>query len=102
MTAEQRWILDLAEVVAIRIECSRCSAAVVVKPGEWRELPAQCPACKNTWTVPEVRQKPPSIESFAMGLSDLLEQFRRMKKSGGEFPYGVRLEINDPNKSIYS
>jgi hypothetical protein len=39
MTAEQRLIIDLAELLAIRLECSKCGAALVFRPIDWREAP---------------------------------------------------------------
>src|SRR5438093_9684679 len=49
MTAEQRWILDLGEVLAIRVDCARCSTSVSFKPIDWRDAPTACPSCGGLW-----------------------------------------------------
>src|SRR5436309_12333559 len=101
MTAEPRLILDLTDVLALRLECQRCGTAVVFKPIDWREMPFECPGCKNTWELPQVGQGVfTPLGYFGLGLRRLLEQAEK-KPAGStnvtttsmpQLPYRVKIE----------
>jgi hypothetical protein len=100
--AEQRWILDLDEVLAIRMACSKCGMEVVFKPTDWTDGLGKCPSCDNFWDRPSVRDEEPSaLQQFGAGLRQLLLQQQAAAKAGGEMPYQVKLEIHDPTMSKY-
>jgi DNA replicative helicase MCM subunit Mcm2 (Cdc46/Mcm family) len=91
VTAEQRLILEISDVLALRVECTKCGAAVVVKPSDWRELSLDCPGCKTMWELPRVDQQTTPIQHLGLGLRQLVEQAK-----AGPMPYKVRIEIRDP------
>ena len=100
MTAEQRWILDLVEVLTLRLECNSCHAAIVYNPGDWREAPIACPACSGLWDVPQIPGEAPSpLQSFGLGLRGLLQREKAMGKAGAVSPYFVKFEIRDPQST---
>jgi hypothetical protein len=102
MTPEQRLILEMADVLAIRLECSKCGAAVVMKPTDWRESPLECPGCKGFWELPHVvEQSFSAIQHLGTGLRMLLDQAQSAAKAGATLPYRVRFEIRDPASSWY-
>jgi hypothetical protein len=103
MTAEQRWTLDLADVLAIRLECGKCGSAVVVKPTDWRDAPMECPVCRGLWELPHPTAHGfTPLMHFALGMRQLLEQSQAaIRQGGGEMPYRVRVEIQDPSMSRY-
>ena len=95
MTAEQRLILDLGDVLAIRIDCAKCGTAVIIKPTEWKQAPFTCPTCQAPWELPHTPESGLSaLQRLGTGIA-LLEQ-ARTAKSGPAAPYKVRLEIRDP------
>jgi hypothetical protein len=103
MTAEQRWILELADVLALRLECARCGAAIVARPMEWREVPIECPGCRNHWELPGLAENGLTpMQYLGLGLRRLAEQVEAAKKQGRERPYRVCLEIADPASSRWS
>jgi len=100
MTAEQRWILELADVLALRLECARCATAVVAKPTEWRDAPMECPGCRNHWELPALRDQGfTPMQYFGLGLRRLIEQINAVKQQGADPPYRVCLAICDPATS---
>ena len=106
MTAEPRLILDLSDVLAIRIDCRKCNAAVVLQPKDWNDAPFQCPGCGNTWELPRMADSGfTPINYFGLGLRRLLEQITPSKAANSTsatlsptptLPYRVRIEIKDP------
>jgi hypothetical protein len=102
MTAEQRWILDLTEVLTLRLECNKCGTAIVYKPMDWREAPTQCPGCDGFWDLPHVAGQPPTaLQQLAIGLKQLLNQDKAATKAGSKLPYQVKFEIRDPTMAKY-
>jgi len=103
MTAEQRWTLDLADVLAIRLECSKCSTAIVVQPMSWTDSPMECPSCRGIWELPmPTSHGTTPLTHFALGMRRLLEQAQAAAKQGGALPYRVCLEIKDPAASKWA
>ena len=105
MTSEQRVILELADVLALRLECLKCGAAVVLKPADWSTSPVECPGCRNTWELPRVSESGYTpINYLGMGLRRLLEQAASQPKPTTmrevaphtPLPYRVKIEIKDP------
>src|SRR5690349_4891720 len=102
MTVEERFIVDLSELVALRLACNLCGAAVVVNPLEWREAPGKCPSCNGWWSAPEVTAHGfTPMQHFAIGLRQLREQVSAAKKTDKTLPYRVLLEMNDPSAAKY-
>ena len=102
MTPEQRWILELDDVLALRLECARCGTAVVSKPSEWRGTPIECPGCHNHWELPTGDESFTPMQYFGLGLRRLAEQVGAAKKQGAELPFQVSLEIADPASSRWN
>jgi len=44
-----RLYVDIADILALRLECSKCGAAVSVKPSELTVRLTQCPNCLENW-----------------------------------------------------
>lgn len=102
MTSEQRMILDLTDVLAFRLECTKCGAAVVIKPADFREVTFECPGCRGMWEVPRTRDQTDSpMNKIGSGLRQLLEQVKSAATSGGTLPYRVRIELRDSTSSLY-
>jgi hypothetical protein len=94
--------LDLAEILTIRLECARCETAVIFKPDDWQDALTACPKCGGLWELPHVPGREPSgLQQLGTGLRLLLQQDKVVAKTGGEMPFHVKLEINDPTMAKY-
>jgi hypothetical protein len=51
MSDDKFIVVDVDDVLAIRIRCGRCGSAVVIRPTEWRDLPSMCPGCDAAWNM---------------------------------------------------
>lgn len=49
MTIEDRYVIDLADLQAIRFECTGCHAALTVSDLQPINLRAECPNCGVIW-----------------------------------------------------
>jgi hypothetical protein len=98
MTTEQRYVLDLVDVLAIRLDCAKCGSAAAISPAAWKVVPDRCPGCGASLSTPPVGGMTP-LQRFAEGLKGLLEQ---MNATEGKLPYRVRLEApsDDGRKSL--
>ncbi len=101
MTADQRWIVDLSEVLAVRVECSKCGTAVVIRPDEWHDPPLQCPGCSGLWDLPHVGDERSPLQHLGFGLQMLLKQAKNAAQRGSELPYAAKLEMRDQATSKY-
>src|SRR5262249_16813398 len=102
-TPEQRWILELKDVLALRLECVKCGVCVVTKPSEWRDTPMECPGCRNHWELPLARGMGVTpMQHIGIGLRLLGEQIAEAKKEGGGPPFSVGFEIADPASSRWN
>lgn len=49
MTAEDRYIVDIADLRAVRLECATCGASVTIPVEKWDGQIHQCPSCGTPW-----------------------------------------------------
>jgi hypothetical protein len=94
-------MMEISDVLAIRIECVKCGAAIALKPTEWKDAPFQCPGCGNMWDVPHLPDAPPSpLQHLGIGLKLLHEHAKaeppKLRVEGAQaFPYRVKFEFKD-------
>ncbi len=93
MTAEHRTLLEAVDVLAVRIECVKCKAAVVIAPAEWSDAPFQCPGCGTMWQLPQVGEQTSPLQQLGLGLKLLQSQTK--SAAPVTLPYRVRLELKD-------
>jgi len=86
MTTEQRYVLDLVDVLAIRLDCAKCGSALAISPTHWMFVPSECPGCRADLSTPPSAGQT-ALQRFAQGLKGLLAEMAE-----GELPYRVRLE----------
>jgi hypothetical protein len=100
--AERIVILDLKDVLSIRLECNGCGAAVAIKPIDWRQAPFVCPSCQATWDIPmHPTQDFTPTQYFGLGLRRLLEFEKATDQRGGVTPFRVRVEVSTTTYSGY-
>ncbi len=90
MTTEQRYVLDVADVLAIRVVCRKCDSAQSIKPREWSEEPEKCPGCGTTWFIPMPDRERSPLFRTAIALKKLIGQ---MEAKDPAMPYRVCFEV---------
>lgn len=99
MTMDQKLVLDIEDVVAVRLECGTCKTAILISPLDWKETIKQCPNCRSLWM--DFRNSKPPAACFIDGLRDVIEEARLAKEAAingiGKQAYRVRLEVQRPS-----
>jgi hypothetical protein len=93
MTAENRWLFDIADILQVHIVCSKCKATLSVAPGKWQRLPPTCVNCGEQLylgNTPEER----ALERFKSAIDDLQQV--------GTERFRIRLEFNGPHAQSVS
>ena len=90
MTIEDRYVVDLADVTAVRFECNACGTAVSFKASDWRKVPHQCPACAASWNYGPGTPQFDTVQRFATGWNGTVSLLRN------EAPFKLRLEFDRP------
>lgn len=74
MTREERWIVSLDEIRAIRWECPNCHVAMSYAMDETVKLPANCPSC-NTDLLDTFRRPSDQVyTTFVQALKSIRSQ----------------------------
>jgi len=89
MTTEDRYIVDLADIRAVRLDCVGCGASVVFKSPGWDKIPYQCPACAVSWHHGEHTTEFQNVNRLAVGLRTTIAAIPNMA-------FRVRLELDEP------
>ena len=89
VTVEDRHIIDLSDIKAVRFECSACAAAVTLLLDSWRDPnPRQCPGCGVPWgTSPQAFETSNRLRLGIQGMKALMTS---------EGAYRLRLELDRP------
>jgi hypothetical protein len=55
MATDDRLTIDVGDLLAIQVECSKCGTVISYPPGVWDPPPAEgrCPQCAEFWWEPE-------------------------------------------------
>ena len=88
MAVEDRYLIDLSNINAIRFECKSCGAALSLRPREWTSVPLQCAACGTPWVGTD-------SEQFKT-LNRLSIALRASLSNADAVPYRLRLEVERP------
>jgi hypothetical protein len=82
MTREERWIVSLDEIRAIRWECPQCHLAMSYAMDETVKLPASCPSCHRDLLDTFTRQDDHAYEAFVRALKVIRSQQQRSGAGG--------------------
>lgn len=88
MTIENRWTFDIADIVQVRIVCTKCAAAFSVTPNDWKRVP---PACSNCGE---------QLYLNASAEEHTLDRFKRALEAlakAGTDRFKVQLEFHGPH-----
>lgn len=89
MTVEDRYVLDLADIRAVRFECGTCGTAISFKAADWTKIPSQCLNCGVSWHSGENTDEFKTINRFSLGLRGTVAL---LKEAG----FRLRLELDRP------
>ncbi len=86
MTAENRLVAKLSDIILVRFECRKCHAVSAWEPSQWERIPFACPNCSEVWLVHG------SIdESFIQNLKMNIGQ---MARTGSKYPFEFTFEFD--------
>jgi len=90
MTSEQKYFIDVTDIVNVVLECSKCRASVSVPASRWTKYPSACPHCTEQWNYIGDESKDITLKLAAL-LSVLQERHAQPS-----FPYRLRFEVTPP------
>ena len=83
---KQRLIVDVVDILAIRLECKQCGASVSFKPESLQKPIQACPNCHHTWN-----RNNPTVDAA----ETLTQALRELQVGDGPaaLPYRVQIEV---------
>jgi hypothetical protein len=90
MTILNRFCPEASDIVAIRLECSACDAAISYSPARWNPSTLRCPNCAAELVGPS----PHSKESIA--LRELADSLKILRNPTTNLAFRLRLEFESP------
>ena len=51
MTSENRLLFDLADILHVRVVCTKCKSAFSAAPDKWEKVPPLCVNCGIQWYI---------------------------------------------------
>ena len=91
MTREDRWVMSLDEIAAIRWTCGACQVSVSFPLDQTIRLPRACPACGQDAGDPTQRPEDRAADQLVQALKRLLRDERR-----GELSLEFRADRSRP------
>jgi hypothetical protein len=88
MTINDRYTIDLSDLLRVRFECKACGAAISYDVEKWLKVPGNCPGCDALWMI---HGEGPyrTMEQFSLAMRSL----RAVKESSA---YRLRFEVDRP------
>ena len=87
MTAENRWLFEITDILQIHVCCSKCTATLSVPPEKWKQLPPVCVNCGEQLYLGNTPE-----EKSLTRLRNAIEDLRQ----AGTERFRVRLEFAGP------
>lgn len=91
MTIEDRFVVDLADVLNVRIECRTCGASIAVNPSKWGDLPFSCPGCHMHWHMGDHEPAYRAVNALRVALKGVIALAETE-----QLAYRLRFEIEKP------
>lgn len=93
MTREDRWIVSLDEIRAIRWECARCHAAITFALDQTINLTGNCPGCGADGLDVNYQPDHRTFTNFIAALKGLIAYQRQQQPPGRPLPGTIKLEF---------
>ena len=91
MTIEDRLIMNLSDILGIRLECLACGASTSASPEKWGEIPHNCHSCQVRWHVGNHETTYQAVNALRVALKGV-----RALEETKQIGYAVRLEVDRP------
>jgi len=85
MTRDDRYVIDVADLQTIRLECGACQTAVTLPLSADVSPPFQCPGCGKQWMI--------SQSPDAQALHRLIKSLRDLSAAASTMLLRVRFEL---------
>ena len=95
MTIEQKLIMGVDDMRAMRVECGGCPAALSFSLDETVRIPEACPACSERW-IDAFNRSGQETAAAVSHFITALKQLRRVRSELKGEPITVRFEFNVP------
>ena len=90
MTIEDRYLIELKDLKAVRIDCAACGAAVSFRLKDWQTIPTECPGCRVSWHHGEQDDRFKTLSRFSVSVRAM----RAMTEQ--DTPFRLRFEMDKP------
>lgn len=93
MTTEHRLVFDVRDLRGLRVECTRCHAAITYRLDRHMHIPSDCPSCGETL-------KDQYHPGFAQEVENLANALRAIAATSSvDTPCTLRFELDAPPPS---
>ena len=93
MTFEHRFLLELTDILAVRLECKKCGATLGFPPSQGTVLPpAECKSCSHVWMQ--------TGSAADKGLRALFDNLRQLRADAEGLGFRIKLEFEGPSKIL--
>ena len=90
MTIEDRYLIELKDLKAIRIDCASCGAAVSFRLKDWQTIPTECPGCRVSWHHGEQNDRFKTLSRFSVSVRAMGVMAEQ------DTPFRLRFEVDKP------
>jgi hypothetical protein len=94
VTVEDRYVIDLSELRAVRFDCKHCGTSISFKVSEWHRVPEDCPSCRTSWHHGEGTDEYRTLFMLAKGLRDGIAMMEAQPSR--PIPFTMRFEMDRP------
>lgn len=88
MTVHERTILQLSDVLALRLTCARCQSTATIPLEKFQQVPASCPGCREEWFSRRPTDHERIQDARIRELGKLLQELPQIKD-----PFELTLEL---------
>jgi len=93
MTIDDRVLIDVADLAAVRFECGACGTAVTFPTSTWETIPPRCPGCGVEWHVGTNMAPYESLNRLRVGLKAVVAV-------APQVGYRVRFELREKDRGL--
>jgi DNA replicative helicase MCM subunit Mcm2 (Cdc46/Mcm family) len=103
MTTQTKTFIELSDILAVRVQCSKCQSTVTMPITREMSFAGMrhCPNCGKPWLVLEMTSKESEIAACAATIratSDLLKTWQETLAATGHSGFSLTLEIAQPTE----
>jgi hypothetical protein len=91
VTYETKYLIDLADILGVELECRKCHAQIALRMLDSTRAIWQCPICNEDWIIPG--------SDGQNAIQSLLRTLKNAEHALQGRPFSLRLQIATPPKS---